>query len=128
MSNKAVERGKVMSIHQLVKAYEAKQMNAERPQFRSGDTVVVSSWVIEGERKRLQDFEGVVIAIRNRGLNSSFIARKHAYGTDIERTFQTHSKQIKEIKIKRRGKVRRAKLFYLRSLQGKQARIKEKVS
>ena len=117
-----------MSIHKIVQEFETNQMTIGHPSFRPGDTIIVSSWVTEGSRKRLQDFEGIVIAMRNRGLNSSFITRKHAFGTDVERTYQLHSKQIEKIIVKRRGKVRRAKLYFLRQLQGKQARIKEKVN
>jgi large subunit ribosomal protein L19 len=97
------------------------------PQFAPGDTVVVSVNVVEGTRKRVQAFEGVVIAKRNRGLNSAFIVRKISSGEAVERTFQLYSTQIAEIEVKRRGDVRRAKLYYLRSRSGKSARIKEKL-
>jgi large subunit ribosomal protein L19 len=97
------------------------------PAFAPGDTVVVSVNVVEGERKRVQAFEGVVIAKRNRGLNSSFIVRKMSAGEGVERTFQTYSPVIAEIEVKRRGAVRRAKLYYLRDRSGKSARIKEKL-
>jgi large subunit ribosomal protein L19 len=97
------------------------------PDFAPGDTVVVSVNVVEGERKRVQAFEGVVIAKRNRGLNSGFIVRKISAGEGVERTFQTYSPVIAEIEVKRRGSVRRAKLYYLRDRSGKSARIKEKL-
>jgi large subunit ribosomal protein L19 len=98
------------------------------PTFSPGDTVVVSVNVVEGERKRVQAFEGVVIANRNRGLNSSFIVRKISAGEGVERTFQTYSPIISNIELKRRGSVRRAKLYYLRERSGKSARIKEKLA
>jgi large subunit ribosomal protein L19 len=97
------------------------------PDFAPGDTIVVSVNVVEGERKRVQAFEGVVIAKRNRGLNSGFIVRKMSAGEGVERTFQTYSPVIAEIEVKRRGSVRRAKLYYLRDRSGKSARIKEKL-
>jgi len=98
------------------------------PEFAPGDTVVVQVKVKEGSRERLQAFEGVVIAIRNRGINSAFTVRKISHGEGVERVFQTHSPMISEIKVKRRGDVRRAKLYYLRERSGKSARIKEKLS
>ena len=97
------------------------------PDFRTGDTVVVKVKVIEGSRQRLQAFEGAVIAIRRRGLNSAFTVRKISHGEGVERVFQTYSPQIDSITIKRRGKVRGAKIYYLRKRSGKKARIKEKV-
>ncbi len=97
------------------------------PDFNPGDTVVVQVKVKEGERERIQAFEGIVIAKRNRGLNSAFTVRKISHGTGVERVFQTHSHIISEITVKRRGAVRRAKLYYLRDLTGKAARIKEKL-
>ena len=100
----------------------------EIPEFSAGDDVVVQVRVKEGERERLQAFEGVVIAIKNRGINSSFTVRKISHGEGVERVFQTHSPLISSIKVKRRGKVRRSKLYYLRELSGKAARIKEKLS
>ncbi|MEI8237523.1 MAG: 50S ribosomal protein L19 [Methylococcaceae bacterium] len=100
----------------------------EIPAFKSGDTVVVQVRVKEGERERIQAFEGVVIAKRNRGLNSAFTVRKISHGTGVERVFQSHSPLISEIIVKRRGDVRRAKLYYLRNLTGRKARIKEKLS
>jgi large subunit ribosomal protein L19 len=100
----------------------------EIPAFKSGDTVVVQVRVKEGERERIQAFEGVVIAKRNRGLNSAFTVRKISHGTGVERVFQAHSPLISEIIVNRRGDVRRAKLYYLRNLTGRKARIKEKLS
>ena len=97
------------------------------PQFGPGDTVVVQVRVTEGNRTRLQAYEGVVIAIRNRGLNSAFTVRKISHGEGVERVFQTYSAQIDSIEVKRRGKVRRAKLYYLRERSGRSARIKEKL-
>ena len=111
----------------IIQQLEAEQMNKEIPQFGPGDTVVVQVKVREGDRERLQAFEGVVIAKRNRGLNSAFTVRKISYGEGVERVFQTYSSQINSIEVKRRGDVRRAKLYYLRGLTGKAARIKEKV-
>lgn len=97
------------------------------PEFRSGDTVSVQIKVVEGERERLQAFEGVVIAKRNRGLNSAFTVRKISHGEGVERVFQTHSPLIESIKVIRRGEVRKAKLYYLRGLSGRAARIKERL-
>ena len=111
----------------IIDQLEAEQMNKEIPEFSPGDTVVVQVKVREGDRERLQAFEGVVIAIRNRGLNSAFTVRKISYGEGVERVFQTYSNQIAGISVKRRGDVRRAKLYYLRGRTGKAARIKEKV-
>ena len=111
----------------IIQAIEAEQMTKEIPDFNPGDTVAVSVKVIEGERERIQIFEGVVIAIRNRGLNSAFTVRKISYGEGVERVFQTYSHAIAGIEVKRKGDVRRAKLYYLRGLTGKAARIKEKV-
>jgi len=102
-------------------------MTREVPEFRPGDTVVVQVKVIEGERERVQAYEGVVIAKSNRGLNSSFTVRKISHGEGVERVFQTHSPAISGIQVKRRGNVRRAKLYYLRELSGKAARIQEKI-
>jgi len=104
------------------------QTQREIPDFSAGDTVVVNIWVREGDRQRLQAFEGVVIARRNRGVNSAFTVRKMSHGTGVERVFQTYSPLIDSIDVKRRGRVRRAKLFYLRDLEGKAARIKEKLT
>ncbi len=111
----------------IIKELEAEQMNKEIPAFGPGDTVIVQVKVKEGSRERLQAYEGVVIAKRNRGLNSSFTVRKISHGEGVERVFQTYSPMVSEIKVKRRGDVRRAKLYYLRGLQGKAARIKEKL-
>ncbi|MFA5488149.1 MAG: 50S ribosomal protein L19 [Candidimonas sp.] len=115
-------------IEQIEKEEIARLTNGEsKPEFAPGDTVVVSVNVVEGTRKRVQAYEGVVIAKRNRGLNSSFIVRKISSGEAVERTFQLYSPQIAGIEVKRRGDVRRAKLYYLRSRSGKAARIKEKL-
>jgi large subunit ribosomal protein L19 len=111
----------------IIDQLEAEQMGREVPDFGAGDTVVVQVKVKEGERERLQSFEGVVIARRNRGLNSSFTVRKISHGEGVERVFQTYSPAIESVKVKRRGDVRRAKLYYLRDLTGKAARIKEKL-
>jgi large subunit ribosomal protein L19 len=111
----------------IIQALDAEQMYREVPDFAAGDTVVVQIKVKEGERERLQAFEGVVIAKRNRGLNSAFTVRKISHGEGVERVFQTYSPIIAEIQVKRRGDVRRAKLYYLRGLTGKAARIKEKL-
>jgi large subunit ribosomal protein L19 len=112
----------------IIDEINAEQMQREIPEFSPGDTVSVSLWVREGDRERLQAFEGVVIARRNRGLNSAFTVRKVSHGTGVERVFQTYSPLIDSIQVKRRGRVRRAKLFYLRNLEGKAARIREKLS
>jgi len=112
----------------IIDEINAEQLNTSIPQFSPGDTIVVSVKVKEGDRERLQAFEGVCIAIRNRGLNSAFTVRKISHGTGVERVFQTHSPLIDSIKVKRRGDVRRAKLYYLREREGKAARIKEKLS
>jgi len=111
----------------VIKALEEEQLNKDIPSFSAGDTVIVQVKVIEGTRERLQAFEGVVIAKRNRGLNSAFTVRKISHGEGVERVFQTHSPLIAGIEVKRRGAVRRAKLYYLRELRGKAARIKEKI-
>jgi len=111
----------------IIEQINAEQITRELPEFSPGDTVVVSVKVKEGNRERLQAFEGVVIAIKNRGINSAFTVRKISHGTGVERVFQTHSKLIDSVKVKRRGAVRRAKLYYLRELEGKAARIKEKL-
>lgn len=112
----------------IIEQLEAEQMNREIPKFSAGDTVVVQVKVKEGTRERLQAFEGVVIAKRNRGLNSSFTVRKISHGEGVERVFQTYSPAIDSIQVKRHGDVRRAKLYYLRERQGKSARIKEKLN
>ncbi len=111
----------------IIQELEAEQMNKEIPGFGPGDTVVVKVKVKEGSRERLQAFEGVVIAKRNRGLNSAFTVRKISHGEGVERVFQTHSSMIDGIEVKRRGAVRRAKLYYLRGRTGKAARIREKL-
>jgi len=111
----------------VIEQFETEQMKQQVPDFRPGDTVEVQVKVTEGTRERLQAFEGVVIARRNRGLNSSFTLRKVSHGEGVERVFQTHSPQIQTISVKRRGDVRGAKLYYLRNVSGKAARIKEKL-
>jgi large subunit ribosomal protein L19 len=111
----------------IIDEINAEQLNRNIPQFAPGDTIVVSVKVKEGNRERLQAFEGVCIAIRNRGLNSAFTVRTISHGTGVERVFQTHSPLIESIKVKRRGDVRRAKLYYLRGREGKSARIREKL-
>ncbi|CAG1021971.1 50S ribosomal protein L19 [Methylomonas sp. LL1] len=112
----------------IIEELEAAQLKQDVPNFGPGDTVVVQVRVVEGTRERLQAFEGVVIAKRNRGLNSAFTVRKISHGVGVERVFQTHSPSVGSIEVKRRGDVRRAKLYYLRELTGKAARIKEKLS
>ena len=114
-------------MSKIIDEINAEQLNKDIPQFAPGDTIVVSVKVKEGNRERLQAFEGVCIAIRNRGLNSAFTVRKISHGTGVERVFQTYSPMIDAIKVKRRGDVRRAKLYYLREREGKSARIKEKL-
>jgi len=117
------------SSNKVIQQLEAEQMaTKEVPPFAPGDTIVVQVRVKDGERERLQAFEGVVIAKRNRGINSAFTVRKISHGVGVERTFQTFSTLVAEIKVKRRGDVRRAKLYYLRERAGKAARIKEKLS
>lgn len=116
-----------MRTNKIIAAIEAEQMNKEVPVFGAGDTVEVKVKVKEGERERLQAFEGVVIAKRNRGMHSAFTVRKMSHGEGVERVFQTYSPQVAEITVKRRGAVRRAKLYYLRALSGKKARIAEKL-
>lgn len=112
----------------IIKQLEAEQMGKEIPAFSPGDTVVVGVKVKEGKRERVQNFEGVVIAKKNRGLNSAFTVRKISYGEGVERVFQTYSPMIDNILVKRRGDVRRAKLYFLRGLEGRAARIKEKLA
>ena len=111
----------------IIAAIDAEQMNREVPEFGPGDTVIVHVKVKEGNRERLQAFEGVVIAKRNRGLNSAFTVRKISHGEGVERTFQTHSQLVNDVEVVRRGDVRQAKLYYLRGRTGKAARIKEKL-
>ena len=116
-----------MNIIQLLEQEEITRLNKSIPEFSTGDTVVIQVKVKEGNRERLQAYEGVVIAKRNRGLNSSFTVRKISANIGVERTFQTYSPLVDSIVVKRRGAVRRAKLYYLRNLSGKAARIKEKL-
>ena len=117
-----------MNLIQKIEQEEIARLGKTVPAFAPGDTVVVSVNVVEGDRKRVQAYEGVVIAKRNRGLNSSFIVRKISSGEGVERTFQTYSPLIASIDVKRHGDVRRAKLYYLRERSGKSARIKEKLA
>ena len=114
-------------MSKIIEAIEQEQMNKDFPEFSPGDTVIVQVKVREGTRERLQAFEGVCIAIRNRGLNSAFTVRKMSHGTGVERVFQTFSPLIDSVTVKRRGDVRRAKLYYLRGREGKSARIREKL-
>ena len=109
----------------LLQQFEAEQMQRQLPEFGPGDTVVVNVKVKEGNRERVQAYEGVVIGIKNAGLNSAFTVRKISHGTGVERVFQTHSPMIESVQVKRRGRVRAAKLYYLRGLEGKAARIRE---
>jgi len=122
-----IERKLEISKMNVIKEIEREQLKSDIPEFGPGDTVAVQVRVREGQRERLQTYEGVVIAKKNRGLNSSFTVRKISYGEGVERVFQTHSPLIASITVKRRGDVRRAKLYYLRERSGKSARIKEKV-
>jgi large subunit ribosomal protein L19 len=117
-----------MNLIEQLEKEEIERLGKTFPDFAPGDTVVVNVNVVEGERKRVQAFEGVVIARRNRGLNSSFIVRKISSGEGVERTFQLYSPLVASIELKRRGDVRRAKLYYLRDRSGKSARIKEKLT
>jgi len=114
-------------MSKIIEAIDQEQMGKEIPEFSPGDTIVVQVKVKEGDRERLQAFEGVVIAKRNRGINSSFTVRKISHGEGVERVFQTYSPVVDSVEVKRRGDVRRAKLYYLRGLTGKAARIKEKI-
>jgi large subunit ribosomal protein L19 len=116
-----------MNLIQKIEQEEVARLGKNIPAFAPGDTVIVNVNVVEGDRKRVQAYEGVVIAIRNKGLNSSFIVRKMSSGEGVERTFQTYSPLIASIELKRRGDVRRAKLYYLRDRSGKSARIREKL-
>lgn len=111
----------------IIAELEAEQLKSDLPKFSPGDTVVVKVKVIEGDKARLQAYEGVVIAVRNRGLHSAFTVRKISSGVGVERVFQTHSPMVDSIEIKRRGAVRRAKLYYLRERSGRSARIREKL-
>ena len=115
-------------MSKIIDALNAEQMGREVPEFSPGDTVVVNVKVKEGDRERIQAFEGIVIAVRNRGLDSAFTVRKISYGEGVERVFQTYSTMVDSINVKRRGDVRRSKLYYLRDRRGKAARIKEKLS
>lgn len=117
-----------MSTNPIIAQLDAEQMDKQLPEFSPGDTVVVQVKVKEGNRERLQAFEGVVLGKRNRGLNSAFTVRKISHGVGVERTFQTYSKLLDSIEVKRRGDVRQAKLYYLRERSGKAARIKEKLN
>ena len=114
-------------MSKIIDQLEQEQMSKEIPEFAPGDTVVVQVKVKEGDRERLQAFEGVVIGVKNRGLNSAFTVRKISYGEGVERVFQTYSTLVDSITVKRRGDVRQAKLYYLRERSGKSARIKEKL-
>ena len=113
------------SIHTLLQNFETEQLQRQLPEFGPGDTIVVNVKVKEGNRERVQAYEGVVIAKKNAGLNSAFTVRKISHGYGVERVFQTHSATIDSVEVKRRGKVRAGKLYYLRGLEGKAARIKE---
>jgi large subunit ribosomal protein L19 len=115
-------------MNKLLQQFETEQMQRKLPAFGPGDTVVVNVKVKEGNRERVQAYEGVVIAIKNAGLNSAFTVRKISHGFGVERVFQTHSQIIDSVSVKRRGDVRQAKLYYLRDLEGKKARIKEDLS
>jgi len=117
-----------MNSNSVISQIEAEQMSKEIPDFAPGDTITVQVKVKEGNRERLQAFEGVVIGKRNRGLNSAFTVRKISHGIGVERTFQTYSPLVDSINVKRRGDVRQAKLYYLRELSGRAARIKEKLT
>jgi large subunit ribosomal protein L19 len=117
-----------MNTNKIISEINAEQMEKEFPEFSPGDTVVVQVKVKEGSRERLQAFEGVVIAKRSRGLNSAFTVRKISHGVGVERTFQTYSQLIDSVTVKRSGDVRQAKLYYLRELSGRAARIKEKLA
>ncbi len=114
-------------MNKIIAQLDAEQMSRKLPDFSPGDTIVVQVKVKEGTRERLQAFEGIVIAKRNRGLNSNFTVRKMSHGEGVERVFQTYSPGIQDVSVKMRGQVRRAKLYYLRDLQGRAARIKEKL-
>ena len=116
-----------MSKNKIIQKIEQEQMDKELPEFGPGDTVVVQVRIREGERERIQAFEGVVIGVRNRGLNSAFTVRKVSHGVGVERTFQTYSPIVAGVEVKRRGDVRQAKLYYLRKLSGRAARIAEKL-
>ncbi len=127
IERKRIAHGHVTAMSKIIESLEKEQMNRELPEFSPGDTVVVQVKVKEGARERLQAYEGVVIAKKNRGLNSSFTVRKISHGEGVERVFQTYSPTVASLTVKRRGDVRRAKLYYLRERTGKAARIKEKI-
>ena len=127
-SASTIEPQEIMNLIQTLEQEEIARLGKKIPAFMPGDTVIVSVSVVEGTRKRVQAYEGVVIAKRNRGLNSAFTVRKISSGVGVERTFQTYSPQIDSLAVRRRGDVRKAKLYYLRDLSGKAARIKEKLS
>ncbi len=114
-------------MNKIIQALNSERAGRQLPKFAPGDTVIVQVKVVEGDRERVQAYEGIVIAKKNRGLNSSFTVRKISHGEGVERVFQTHSPSISEVSVKRRGVVRRAKLYYLRDLSGKAARIEEKI-
>src|SRR3989344_5830709 len=114
-------------MNKIIHAVEQEQLKTDIPEFKTGDTIVVQVRIKEGTRERLQAFEGIVIGKRNRGLNSSFTVRKISHGEGVERVFQTYSPTIANVTVKRQGLVRRAKLYYLRKLEGRQAKIKEKI-
>jgi large subunit ribosomal protein L19 len=116
-----------MSKSKIIQQIESAQMGKELPEFSPGDTVVVQVKIKEGDRERLQAFEGIVIGKRNRGLNSAFTVRKISHGVGVERTFQTYSPSVASVELRRRGDVRKAKLYHLRELSGKAARITEKL-
>ncbi|MEX2326806.1 MAG: 50S ribosomal protein L19 [Pseudomonadales bacterium] len=117
-----------MTSNKIIQQIEQEQLKQDVPDYHPGDTVIVQVRVKEGTRERLQAFEGVVIGIRNRGINSAFTVRKVSHGVGVERTFQTHSPLIDSVTVKRRGDVRQAKLYYLRERSGRAARIKEKLN
>ncbi|USS94387.1 50S ribosomal protein L19 [Buchnera aphidicola] len=114
-------------MNKIIKEIDVKQIKKNIPKFHAGDTLEIQVWVIEGAKKRLQSFEGIVISKKNRGLQSAFCVRKISHGEGVERVFQTHSKNIEKIFLKRKGKVRQAKLYYLRKRFGKSARITERM-
>ena len=116
-----------MDLIRTIEQEEIKRMKREVPAFSPGDTVIVNVGVVEGERRRVQAYEGVVIAMKNRGINSSFTVRKVSSGEGVERTFQTYSPSIDSVEVKRKGDVRRAKLYYMRQRSGKSARIRERI-
>jgi len=125
VANEQVKTMNKPSLHTLLQNFEADQVQRKLPEFSPGDTIVVNVKVKEGNRERVQAYEGVVIAKKNAGLNSSFTVRKISHGFGVERVFQSHSAIIDSVDVKRRGKVRAGKLYYLRGLKGKKARIKE---